>query len=93
MVKIVLKEYLERLNAIEVMKPRGEPRKQVPTISELAKKSGLHRGSLYRIAHQPAGALHFKTANKIIKAMRAFGFDMQIQDLVTYEEDEDLSEE
>ncbi len=88
MVKIVLKDYLEKLNAIEVMKPKGEAKKQVPTISELAKKTGLHRGSLYRIAHQPASALHFKTANSIIKAMREFGFDMQISDLVTYEEDE-----
>lgn len=86
MVKIVLKDYLEILNAEEVIKAaKGEPRKKVPTLGELAKASGLHRGSLYRIAHKPAGALHFKTANAIIDAMRdVYGFDMQISDLITY---------
>lgn len=33
--KAVLKDYLERRHAIEVMKPRGETRKDVSNLSEI----------------------------------------------------------
>lgn len=84
--KVVLKEYLERLNAIEVMKPRGEPRKKVPNLTELAKLSGLHKVTISRIANNYTKTFKIESAQAIIKAMRDLGFDMQVSDFLMYED-------
>lgn len=89
MIKVVLKEYLDRLNAIETLKPKSEEKKEVPSLSGLAKLAGLHRGSVIRIANNHGNSINFKTANTIIKAMRSIGFKMQLSDLVIYEDKEE----
>ncbi len=86
MTKVVLREYLSRLQAIETLKARGEKKKYVPSLAELADLAGLHRGSIFRIAGNKGNSIHFKTANAIIQAMRNQGFDMELSDLVIYEE-------
>lgn len=86
MIKVVLKEYLQRLRAIETIKPKGEKKKEVPTMDGLADLAGLHRVSLNRIANNHGKALNFETANVVIKAMRDLGFDMQTSDFIAYEE-------
>lgn len=84
--KVVLKEYLERLHAIEVMKAKGEPRKHVPNLTELAELSGLHKVTVNRIANNHSKALKFESAKSIIKAMRGLGFNMTVSDFLEYEE-------
>ena len=88
MIRIVLREYLKRLQAIETLKDKGQEKKDVPSLAELADLAGLHRGSIFRIAGNKGSSIHFKTANTIIKVMRKEGFDMKLSDLVIYEEDE-----
>ena len=84
MVRICLKEYLEKLYAREVLKEKG-PKRMVPSMNKLADLAGLHRGSLNRIANNHGKALNFETANAIIGAMNNLGFDMEISDLIIYD--------
>lgn len=84
MVRICLKEYLEKLYAREVLK-RKEQRRMVPSMDKLAELAGLHRGSLNRIANNHGKALRFETANAIIGTMNNLGFDMEISDLIIYD--------
>lgn len=83
MVRICLREYLNKLAAIENQKK--ENKREVPSMDKLAFAANLHRGSLNRIARNHGSALRFDTANAIIGAMRNMGFDMQISDLITYD--------
>lgn len=80
---ISLRSYLESLKAIESAKPEGK-RKHVPSVSELAKGVGMHDVSLSRIANNKVSQLALDTGDKIITEMRRRGFQMQVQDLLTY---------
>lgn len=84
MVRICLKEYLEKLYAREVLKEKKQ-RRMVPSMDKLAELAGLHRGSLNRIANNHGKALRFETANAIIGTMNNLGFDMEISDLIIYD--------
>jgi hypothetical protein len=81
---IVLKDYLERLEATERSKPAGE-RKRVPSMSELAGEIGLHYVTLNKIANNNISQLSLETGGKIISAVRRFGFPMSAGDLIAYE--------
>jgi len=83
MIRICLKEYLERLRAIEAKK--GDNKRHVPSMNELARLSGLHRGSLNRIANNHSSAIRFSTGNAIISTMNDIGFDMKLSDLMVYD--------
>lgn len=83
MIKVCLKEYLERLHAIEVMSGKKK-RREVPSMDGLAKLAGIHRVTLNRIANNHGKALKFDTASAIIKALRDLGFDTQVSDLIKY---------
>lgn len=87
--KIVLKEYLEWLRAVEVMKavmPDGGERKKVPSQAELARLSGLNKMTVNRIANNHAKNIKLESIKAIIRAMRDLGFDTQVSDLLVYEE-------
>lgn len=84
MVRVCLKEYLEKLQAREILREKGQKR-EVPSMDRLAELAGLHRGSLNRIANNHGKALRFDTANAIIRTMNDLGFDMKLSDLVIYD--------
>lgn len=90
MVKIVLRRYLSRLQAIETLKEKGEQKRHVPSLAELADLAGLHKGSIFRIAGNKGNSINFKTANAIIRAMRKSGFKMKLSDLVIFDDSERL---
>ena len=89
LMKIVLKEYLEWLRAVEVMKtvmPDGGKRKKVPSLTELARLSGLGTMTVYRMGNNNAKVMKLETISAIIRAMRGLGFDTQVSDLLVYQE-------
>jgi hypothetical protein len=68
---IVLKNYLERLEQSERVRPAGE-RRRVPYVT------------LNKIANNNISQLSLETGGKIISAVRRFGFEMTASDFVTY---------
>lgn len=82
-VYVRLKAYLDDLKAIEMSKPPSQ-RKKVPSLSELARKLGLHQTHLARIAGNKMASLNFKIFGDIITEMRGRGFPMQVTDLLVY---------
>lgn len=80
---IVLKNYLERLEQSERVRPAGE-RRRVPTMDELAREAGIHYVTLNKIANNNISQLSLETGGKIISAVRRFGFEMTASDFVTY---------
>lgn len=82
---INLKSYLTNLEAIESTRPTGD-RRDVPSLSELARCIDMHQVQINRIANNQVKQLSLETGDKIITEMRRRGFDMQVQDLVAYRE-------
>ena len=80
---ITLKSYLDRLKEAEQAKPDHEQR-HVPNLSELADDIGLTRAAVSYIATNKVNQLNLETGGKIIAAMRARGFPMEITDLLAY---------
>jgi len=80
---IILKSYLNRLDAEEKAKPKGEQR-PVPTLSEIAQDIGLSRNAMSNISTNTLRQLTLKTGGKIIAAVRRRGFPMEVSDLVAY---------
>jgi hypothetical protein len=85
MVHINLKPYLEELQVRQAGKS-AEQRRSVPTLSEISKDAQIHYTTLSRMANYHTKRLDFKTAEKIIRAVRGRGFDMQMSDLITFRE-------
>ena len=81
---IVLKSYLEHLEAAERGKPAGE-RRRVPSMAELAGETGLHYVTLNKIDNNNISQLSLDTGGRIISAVRRFGFPMNAGDLIAYE--------
>jgi DNA-binding XRE family transcriptional regulator len=82
---IVLRPYLEHLEALERSKPETA-RRTVPTIDDIAGEVGVSRTSIYNLASGDVQQLNLKIAGRIIAALRARGFRMEITDLLAYRE-------
>jgi protein-disulfide isomerase-like protein with CxxC motif len=80
---ITLKTHLENLEAIERAKPR-EQRRQVPNMGEIAAAVGISATAISNIATNRVNQLTLRTGGKIIAAVRAYGFPMEISDLLGY---------
>ena len=76
-----LKQYLEKIDAIEKQKPIIK-RRHVPTIKDISAELGMYYTTISRIANNKVRRLDYRTAAKIIKVLRNRGFDMQISDLI-----------
>jgi hypothetical protein len=85
---VVLKPYLEGLEARERSKPEGQ-RRSVPSIGELARELGIHRITLSNIANGRIKQLDLETGGRIITAMHRRGFQMEVTDLIAYRPPED----
>lgn len=84
---IQLKTHLESLKAKENSKPK-ENRRPVPTMEEIANDIGMTTVALSNIATNKINQLNLKTGGKIIAAIRARGFPMEVSDLMAYREGE-----
>lgn len=80
---IKLRSYLTNLEENE--RAKGD-RREVPTITALAKDVGISRVQMQRIASGNVDSLKLRVANDIIKAMRQRGFEMSVSDFLEYQD-------
>jgi len=85
--KIVLRDYLNRIEAAERAKPPHE-RQRVPSLRELSKELSIHEVNLSRLANNKITDLRLPLAAQIISTMRQYGFPMEVSDLLVYIPDE-----
>lgn len=84
---ITLRAHLESLKDRENSKPK-EHRRIVPTMEEIANDIGMSTVAMSNIATNKISQLSLKTGGKIIAAVRARGFPMEVGDLIGYREGE-----
>jgi hypothetical protein len=87
---ITLKSYIERLEALERSKPPAQ-RRHVPGMEELARVVGIHPVTLSNIANSHIRQLNLETGGKIIAALRHYGFQMSVSDLIAFRGTDDHS--
>lgn len=81
---IRLKPYLEELTLKEAAKPKDK-RRPVPTMEEIAKAVGYNPVSMSRLVTGRIKSLNLELGAAIIDEVRAWGFPMQVNDLIGYE--------
>lgn len=84
--KIVLRDYLDRIEAAERAKPPHE-RQRVPTLRELARELDIHEVNLSRLANNKITDLRLPLAARLIGLMRQYGFPMEVSDLLVFVSD------
>ncbi|MCB0194146.1 MAG: helix-turn-helix domain-containing protein [Anaerolineae bacterium] len=82
---VTLKQYLSKLEAEESVRPEDQ-RRDIPSITTLAKEVGISRVQLQRLVSNETEGIKFELGGNIIKSMRQRGFDMNITDLLEYYE-------
>lgn len=82
---IKLDAYLAQLKANERARPKNE-RRHVPNLSALAEATGVSRAHMANIARNKVKSLNLDLADKIITEMRRRKFDMELTDLLEYQE-------
>lgn len=87
---ILLKHYLARLEAEESVKP-PHLRRDIPSITKLAKEVGLSRQQLQSWASNQVRNINLDVTDKILKAMQRRGFPMEISDMLGYYNEEQQS--
>lgn len=84
---IKLKHYLETLEFNERFKP-VEERREIPTLSALARELPITRSTLQRIVGGQSKGIQFDVIDGIIKALRRRGFPMELTDMLEFRDDE-----
>lgn len=88
MLQVILKEYLAKLERLE-RKKAIELQRDVPTMSDISRESGISFPTINRLANGHAKHLNLDTGNRIIKAVRKRGFNMEIENLLKFTSDEE----
>ena len=81
-IRVVLNEYLKQLNGIEAGKLPSQ-RRYVPTLTELAKMTGVHRVTLTNLANNKIKLINLATLSAVLTELRRHGFDTTLPDLLT----------
>jgi len=82
-VYIRLKTYLSELEDLERGKPEAE-RRQVPTLTDLAKAAGVHKGTLSRLVTGKINSVNLFIARDIFDELYRRGFRPNPADLFAY---------
>src|SRR6266511_554388 len=82
---ITIGAYLKRLEALELDKPKGQ-RKTVPTMRDMAYKTGIHETTVARIVNGEIQQLDLEKAGAIMKVIREYGFPIEVSDFLAYRE-------
>ena len=80
---VKLKSYLATLEDVERFKPEAE-RRDVPTVTALAKDAGISRIQMQRIVGGDIQSLKLAVGAGIIRALRDRGFQTDVDDLLEY---------
>lgn len=78
-----LRGYLATLDDMEKARPEGQ-RRQIPTITELAREVGLSRVQMQRIVGGNTESIKLDVAGNIIRVLRRRGFPMEVTDLIDF---------
>lgn len=78
MVKVTLKEYLEKLR-------RKHGSEGIPTLQDIAQAANTSFVSLSRIANNHMKMLNVTTIGGIVTYLRDCGYDTELSDILTYE--------
>lgn len=82
--KIVIKDYLKRLEYEELQRPE-RARRRVPGLPELAQVAGISRQSIYRLVNGQTKLIDRETLEKIAAHFRCLGFEPRTTDLIRLE--------
>jgi hypothetical protein len=82
-VKIVLREYLEKIKREEKAKPVHQ-RRPIPTITEMAAASGISRAAFTDFSYDRTMSINRQVVDSIIDQLRACGFDTDLTDILRY---------
>lgn len=91
MIRVTLSRYLDRLRAEEEAKPRAEQR-VVPTIPEIAEAVGTTRQGLHRMESDESKLANLITLTSVYHQLRAWGYDVQVGDLIGFVTEDELGE-
>lgn len=83
---IKLRSYLANLEDGEQAAPPAQ-RRDVPTITALAKEAKVSRVQLQRVAGNDVKSVKLEIVGNIIKALRRRGFGTEVGDLLEYREE------
>lgn len=81
--KLKLKVYLDQLELDESYKPEDK-RREVPTITALAKEVGISRAQLHRLLASDVKSLNLELLDKILNSLIERGFNPQLTDILEY---------
>ena len=80
-IRVNLTEHLATLQAEEARRPLNQRRK-VPSISELARATGINRASLYNWAGNKYESTRHDILVAVINELRRQGFSTEVEDLL-----------
>lgn len=80
---IKLRSYLANLEDAEQAAPAAA-RREVPTITALARAANVSRVQLQRVAGNDVKSVKLEIIGNVIRALRDRGFDTDISDLLEY---------
>ena len=80
---VTLNDHLDRLKATETLKPPDE-RLSIPTLTELARATGLHRVTVTNLANNNVSQISRETIGKLVAELRRRGFKTEIQDVMAF---------
>lgn len=83
--KLVLKDYLRRIELLELGKKESE-RRPIPTIKELSESIGMSRTAISETMRGKRKNVNLKVLGGIIIELRHRGFDTQLDDVLVFEE-------
>lgn len=79
--KIVIKDYLKRLEYEELQRPAAE-RRRVPSLRELAEAVPLSRMAMYRLVGGQTKFINRDVIESVAKHLRSLGFEPKTTDLI-----------
>lgn len=82
--RVVLKEYLLRLQVAEFDKPLDQ-RRTIPTIADIARVAGVSRAAMSYLASGKANCANLTNLAAAIEVLRIKGFETEMMDLFVIE--------
>ena len=82
MIRIAIKEYLERLRAIELVNGTN---RDVPSVRKLSQAVNVHYVTLNKMVNNHGKSIRIELLSDIIEHLRSIGFETDISDILKYE--------
>ncbi len=83
-IRVILREYLLRLQVAEFDKPLDE-RRPIPTLTDIAREAGVTRAAMSYLANGKGKLVNLDNISRSIEFLRIKGFDTELADLLVVE--------